>query len=160
MLPKDLTCENITRWASHQALPIYSFSLCSKHKSSSSGPTPWKPSNLVLQWFLAAWADGERTIKDIPSIIPHFRVLNFNATQGLCKNCMIRAIHRLNDGDEMCTEFTLGLTPFAIQKRSHFPAHAPVGPGSNPQNSHSGHACWSDTQHVRYVFSQRKMISQ
>lgn len=63
----NLTSENITCSAASRALLTNSFWLCHKHESSSSGPTPWKPFNTVLQcfyhWELSLspqWANHQR----------------------------------------------------------------------------------------------------
>lgn len=46
-------------------------------------------------------SDSEGTIKDIPSIISHLRVLNVSVARGLCEICTVRAAHRLIDGSQM-----------------------------------------------------------
>lgn len=92
--------------------------------------------------------DIEWTIKDIPSIIPHLRVLNFNPTWGLGKNWMIRAIHRPNDGGEM----------FTVQRLAWIKAR--ISPDSNLQNSHINLGWTSKQQTCQRCFSQTHNFRQ
>lgn len=126
---KDLTCENITCSANSHALTNYSFSLCYKHESSSPGPIPWKPFNLVLQGFYQKelslywqWVNHQRhSLYYFPLKSFEFQC-HMRTVQELCVKSY--SLHRLNDGGETFTGHCLVVDELHLRfKRDHIFLH-------------------------------------
>lgn len=85
---------------------LVSLSLCDKHESSSSGPTPWKPFNIILPCFY------QQELSLYSQRVNHQRhSLYYSPLKSFEFQCQTRAVHgrggRLNGGGKM---FTAGST--------------------------------------------------